>query len=173
PRGLSGPAPRGEEDGVGRRAARHDPRCEEAAPGGGPLGRRGRAEARRGDHRLDDAGGTPKHPHPERQPPQAHRRGQRNVGVRSESAREAVHADEEALEEDWLGRDAARDAGVAGPAPLTPEGEETRWPSRSVSPAMAARRNPSTASSSRTPSRHATAASSIKSAFTTPAALPA
>ena len=54
--------------------------------------------ARRGDHQLDDAGRAAQAAHHQRQPPQAHREGQRHVGRGSESSAEAVRADAEDVE---------------------------------------------------------------------------
>ena len=53
---------------------------------------------RRGHHRLDDARRAAQAAHHQRQPPQAHREGQRDVGRRSESPAEAVRADAEDVE---------------------------------------------------------------------------
>ena len=87
------------EDG----AARADPRA--CCPGMGNL--KALAEnkpdekqigARRGDHQLDDAGRAAQAAHHQRQPPQAHREGQRHVGRGSEPAAEAVRADAEDVE---------------------------------------------------------------------------
>jgi len=56
-------------------AARMIPGVKKMLRGAGPLGRRGRAQARRGDHRLDDARRAAERPAAERQPPQAIARG--------------------------------------------------------------------------------------------------
>ena len=65
---------------------------------GGEQAGREADEPRRGDHRLDDAGRTAEAAHHQRQPPEAHREGQRHVGRRGEPAAEAVRADAENVE---------------------------------------------------------------------------
>ena len=52
----------------------------------------------RGDHQLDDARRATQAAHHQRQPQEAHREGQRDVGRRSESPAEAVRADAEDVE---------------------------------------------------------------------------
>ena len=68
--------------------------------------------AGRGDHQLDDARRAAQAAHHQRQPPQAHREGQRHVGRGSESSAEAVRADAEDVEvarrDGRAGRAAAR-----------------------------------------------------------------
>ena len=61
-------------------------------------GGRQAARPRRSDHQLDDAEGAPQPPVDQRQPPEAHREGQRHVGRGDQPAAEAVRADEEDAE---------------------------------------------------------------------------
>ena len=64
----------------------------------GAVGKNAGREAagpHRGDHRIDDAGRAAQAAHHQRQPAQAHREGQRDVGRGCESPAEAVHPDEE------------------------------------------------------------------------------
>ena len=94
--------PRSAQDDPEDGAARADHR--DAAGDGQPEGAGGEQAgreadvARRGDHRLDDARRAAQAAHHQRQPPQAHREGQRHVGRRGESAAEAVRADAEDVE---------------------------------------------------------------------------
>ena len=83
---------------------------------GRPRGpRRGAARAHRGDDQLDDAEGTGEPSADQRQPPQAHREGQRHVGRRGQPAAEAVRADEEDAQADRRdGRVWARSAAGSG-----------------------------------------------------------
>ena len=57
--------------------------------------------AHRGDHQLDDAARAAPQRRHQRQPAQAHRARQRDVGRRSESAAEAVRADAQDAEGRW------------------------------------------------------------------------
>ena len=106
-RGLSRSAEDDPEDGAARADHRDAARHGQHQGAGGEQAGREADFARRGDHQLDDAGRTAQAAHHQRQPPQAHRQGQRHVGRRSEPSAEAVRADAEDVE-------AARRDGRAG-----------------------------------------------------------
>ena len=100
--------------------------------------------ARRGDHQLDDAGRAAQAAHHQRQPPEAHREGQRHVGRGSESAAEAVRADAEDVEVSsagWPGWPAAARRRAArrcrccatGGRPVLEDGSDMRRRTRAAS----------------------------------------
>ena len=86
------------EDGAARSDHGHAARHGQHEGAGGEQAGREADVARRGHHRLDDAGRAAEAAHHQRQPAQAHCEGQRDVGRRSESSAEAVRADAEDVE---------------------------------------------------------------------------
>ncbi len=77
----------------------------------GQQARRGAVEPHRGHHRLDDAARAAAARRDQRQPPQAHRARQRDVGRRGEPSAQAVRAD--AQDAEAARRDAGRRQGNA------------------------------------------------------------
>ena len=100
-RGFSRPAPDDQEDGAARTDSRDDPRAWanlKQLTANRDAARRQAARAHRSDDQLDDAAGAAQPSGDQRQPPEADREGQRQVGRRSQPAAEAVRADEEDAE---------------------------------------------------------------------------